>query len=531
MSQITRCPQCQTRFKVVDDQLRISDGWVRCGKCKSVFDALNHLVQRSELKAATAGVTADSSAHVGEPAQTAPGAAPLETSPQNVNTNVRSGTVAGGGEGAASDAEESGSASEHLPAVVVTGNSVPVDPHQQVPELSVLVFPRRGGFGDSGYVDSSWMSAYEDDAAVAKALAPPATPAVAQPTPYTEADENALESEWRSTVDQRPKSLRKSKVDFSAKDDLAELQAREGRLLEAIAEKKSKSTTTVVDPKASGTRSKSASAHAVLQPAPAPQVDVALAAPKDSEGALASEAAASEEVAAKLSEAAEQDAAPASVADNHQRYDDLEAPNRQEAPDKAIATQASSSFVAEKDEALAAERAAQADEPAFVREAKRKAFWSQPGVLVASLLVALVLVVGLVLQVLVTQRDQLAVSHPQWRPALEKVCRWAGCQIALPRHLHSVAIDSTSFNPIGPRQFKLTVVLRNTADYAVAMPALELSLNDAAEKMVLRRVLSPADMQAPVELAAHGEWTAVVAIQVADNGDGVVGYRVLAFYP
>ena len=94
-----------------------------------------------------------------------------------------------------------------------------------------------------------------------------------------------------------------------------------------------------------------------------------------------------------------------------------------------------------------------------------------------------------------------------------------------------MAIDSTTFNPIGQRQFKLTVVLRNKADYAVAMPSLELSLNDAAEKLVLRRVLSPADMKAPPSLSSHGEWTAVVAIKVADNGDDVVGYRVLAFYP
>ncbi len=30
-------------FKVVPDQLRISDGWVRCGKCEEIFDAAAHL--------------------------------------------------------------------------------------------------------------------------------------------------------------------------------------------------------------------------------------------------------------------------------------------------------------------------------------------------------------------------------------------------------------------------------------------------------------------------------------------------------
>ncbi len=39
MSLVTRCPACATTFKVVRDQLRISDGWVRCGRCSHVFDA------------------------------------------------------------------------------------------------------------------------------------------------------------------------------------------------------------------------------------------------------------------------------------------------------------------------------------------------------------------------------------------------------------------------------------------------------------------------------------------------------------
>ena len=39
MSLITRCPGCETSFKVVPDQLRLSEGWVRCGQCDLVFDA------------------------------------------------------------------------------------------------------------------------------------------------------------------------------------------------------------------------------------------------------------------------------------------------------------------------------------------------------------------------------------------------------------------------------------------------------------------------------------------------------------
>jgi predicted Zn finger-like uncharacterized protein len=40
----TRCPSCSTVFRVVPDQLRVSEGWVRCGRCAEVFDATESLV-------------------------------------------------------------------------------------------------------------------------------------------------------------------------------------------------------------------------------------------------------------------------------------------------------------------------------------------------------------------------------------------------------------------------------------------------------------------------------------------------------
>ncbi len=47
MGQITRCPSCGTMFKVVPDQLKISEGWVRCGHCAEVFDARLNLLPDS----------------------------------------------------------------------------------------------------------------------------------------------------------------------------------------------------------------------------------------------------------------------------------------------------------------------------------------------------------------------------------------------------------------------------------------------------------------------------------------------------
>jgi predicted Zn finger-like uncharacterized protein len=41
--QITQCPECHTAFKVSSEHLAVANGWVRCGRCGGVFEALLHL--------------------------------------------------------------------------------------------------------------------------------------------------------------------------------------------------------------------------------------------------------------------------------------------------------------------------------------------------------------------------------------------------------------------------------------------------------------------------------------------------------
>lgn len=72
MSLATRCTSCGTVFRVVQDQLKVSEGWVRCGRCNEVFNALEGLfdlerdappegvsVFGAEAAAASAGALAD----------------------------------------------------------------------------------------------------------------------------------------------------------------------------------------------------------------------------------------------------------------------------------------------------------------------------------------------------------------------------------------------------------------------------------------------------------------------------------------
>lgn len=45
MTLATRCTACGTSFRVVQDQLKVSGGWVRCGRCNEVFNALDGLYE------------------------------------------------------------------------------------------------------------------------------------------------------------------------------------------------------------------------------------------------------------------------------------------------------------------------------------------------------------------------------------------------------------------------------------------------------------------------------------------------------
>lgn len=43
MSLATRCPNCNTLFKVTSGQLQLHEGKVRCGQCQNVFSGIEHL--------------------------------------------------------------------------------------------------------------------------------------------------------------------------------------------------------------------------------------------------------------------------------------------------------------------------------------------------------------------------------------------------------------------------------------------------------------------------------------------------------
>ncbi len=81
-------------FKVVPDQLRISDGWVRCGQCAVVFEAPEHLQPDPVMPASPVAAPFDAvtepdpiPVHAPEPVFE-PGAAPVGVDPEAIGRAV-----------------------------------------------------------------------------------------------------------------------------------------------------------------------------------------------------------------------------------------------------------------------------------------------------------------------------------------------------------------------------------------------------------------------------------------------------------
>jgi hypothetical protein len=108
-----------------------------------------------------------------------------------------------------------------------------------------------------------------------------------------------------------------------------------------------------------------------------------------------------------------------------------------------------------------------------------------------------------------------------------------GCTLGAPRQIDAIVIESSGFNRVRNDTYRLSFTLRNTAAVPVAAPAMELTITDAQDQTIARRVLTPSDLGAePATVPAASEWSRTVGIELGTTGSArVAGYRLLAFYP
>jgi predicted Zn finger-like uncharacterized protein len=135
-------------------------------------------------------------------------------------------------------------------------------------------------------------------------------------------------------------------------------------------------------------------------------------------------------------------------------------------------------------------------------------------------------------------RTELATLAPQLQPLLAEGCRFLDCELRLPRRPDLLSIESSDLQSDARREslIVLNAVIRNRAAFAQELPALELTLTDAADRPLVRRVLRPADYAQGLAAALQGPGLApgaeaVLRLHFDSGGVRATGYRLYLFYP
>jgi predicted Zn finger-like uncharacterized protein len=156
--------------------------------------------------------------------------------------------------------------------------------------------------------------------------------------------------------------------------------------------------------------------------------------------------------------------------------------------------------------------------------------WLGPKVLLS---LCVLLASLLMLQWLLSQRNQLAARVPALRPVLHSGCALLGCTISAPQQIEAIAIESSAFTSVKPGVYLLGLSLKNASAMELETPALELTLTDMQDQTLLRRVILPGELAASQAISAGAEITASLPIRLQTDAlsKGISGYKLLAFYP
>lgn len=188
---------------------------------------------------------------------------------------------------------------------------------------------------------------------------------------------------------------------------------------------------------------------------------------------------------------------------------------------------------ASAEEAPAHEDHAEAEEPGFVKRDRLRRKYGRAATIGYSL-GALLLVLALAGQAVTTFRNTLAAAMPALKPALSAACTTLGCKIELPTQIDGLVIEQGELQTLSDSAFSFTTLLRNQNRSAQAWPSIELTLDDANDKRILRRVFTPrdylgADAALDKGFAPHSEQAVKLYFELRELKAS--GYHIAVFYP
>lgn len=175
------------------------------------------------------------------------------------------------------------------------------------------------------------------------------------------------------------------------------------------------------------------------------------------------------------------------------------------------------------------------DAPAFVQKAERRERLRKIAGVVMSI-GAVLLSIVLLLQAAYVWRNTIVAWLPSTRPLLSSVCATLHCSVGFPTNIEQLSLESSELQLVPPNQniYTLSVLLRNRGYSTQAWPYMELTLNDADEKAITRRVFTPREyLRSPqqVEDGFAGEGEQQVKLTFELTQPAASGYRVYLFFP
>ncbi|WP_080436784.1 zinc-ribbon and DUF3426 domain-containing protein [Burkholderia ubonensis] len=569
----TRCPHCETVFRLQQEQLVLHGGLVRCGHCRQIFDAAESLVHEHapQPEAALAG-DADHE-RVAEEAPGADHAAAVEAARVEAPSTKTVAFEAPAVETPAVEAHPAKALADEAAALESRAAKAPAAeaPAVDAPPAKALADEAAALESRAVEAPSAETPAVETPAAKApadeaRAIESPAvespavespaagTPAAASPVPETEAHHAAdlpapppprlfvdnAPGEHPTHADFRPDHWDMwapwldGNVDPSLQHSGRNVRAEP--LIPLVLPDANASLETapgVVRLTATPEPSPGSAAAAAAQPAASADLGPAHDARHDArEPRLAAEAPSATREHAP---AADERSPLASAHDKHEPR--FAADASADADRAATRTQREPQFAAgAAPEPFSAIPAVDDDRPPFAVTRETRAP-QRRGLLGGFFggLVATVLAVLLALQLAWWQRETLMIYWPVTLGWFQRACVPLGCTVAPPRAIDGLRLDATDLRQVdGPRVLELKAPLTNRYRVALAYPSLELTLLDDTNHVTVRRVLAPRDYVrpgTPINAGLPAGATQTMIVRLDTNGAPASNFRVQIFYP
>jgi predicted Zn finger-like uncharacterized protein len=495
MALATRCPFCETVFRLQPAQLALRRGLVRCGHCREVFDAsssLFDLADGGDFRSATP-VTADEVARLiaqepraagGEGLGAAAGAAAVTGASASASPAASTASAAEGAEPVPppAAAAAAAAAAADFPAAP-EAPAAPAAPHAPFESAS----PETHAPGSS------------DD---------PNSPDFRAETwnPWAPAPDASVDRRIRhnaATIPYNPVTIPRSaqpklKLEFTEGQDL-HLENATARPIEP----------------AFRTPPEPVIPHLAAQPEPEAPRDPAVPPPhvwRRREEEMRPEP--------ELEPDEDRTRIPPNISDNEPHF------GPGPAAAAAAGPAAASPFAAapgDDDNAFAVVREKRASEPRRL------------GLRILGILVALVLFVVLLAQLAWWQRETVMVYAPGSRMLFAQVCEHLGCTFAPPRDIDGLQVEPSDLRQVdGPHKLELRMPLHNRFNVPLAYPAVELTLLDEHNNIAVRRVLWPQDYVKPGTQISAGlapRTTETMFVRLDTGTATATNFRVQIFYP